>query len=81
MIEPATIEAEIVRLTAEEALIRNSHAQLIREHQARTVQVQDIALNNANRIQQIKGAISQLQQLLNGHNGHAEQPQPERTTP
>ena len=81
MITPETIEEEISKLNAEEQHIRSSHEKLLQEHTAHTKQVQEIALANANRLQQIKGAILQLRKLLNGQNGHAEQPQPERTTP
>jgi len=81
MITPEIIEEQISKLSAEESTIRTSHEKLIREHQARTAQVQEIANQNANRMQQIKGAISQLKQLLNGQKPPEETTTKETTTP
>lgn len=60
------IKLQIEKLTAEEFRLRASHEAMVREHQQRTAVVQETAQANANRLQQIAGAISQLRTLLNG---------------
>jgi uncharacterized protein YbcI len=77
MISKEQIQEQIDKLTAEEFSLRATHEAMVREHQQRTAVVQETAQNNANRIQQITGAISQLRTLLNGQNGQ----NPERKPP
>jgi hypothetical protein len=81
MITTEHIQKQIDKLIIEEASIRSAHEQMMREHQERTAVVQTSAQANANRMQQIAGAISQLKQLLNGQKPPEEPPQPEKQTP
>lgn len=75
MITPDKIQEQIDKLSAEEASIKVQHERMVREHQNRTQQVQQIVNSNLNRLQQITGGISQLKMLLNG-----EKPPPEKET-
>jgi hypothetical protein len=69
MITKEAVEEQITKLKVEKVALQASHDKLIREHQARVEQVQQIASGNISRMQQITGAISQLTELLNGQNG------------
>jgi len=77
MITENQIKERISKLKVEKAALQASHDNLVREHQQRTAQVQQIAQGNANRMQQIIGAIAQLTQMLNGDNG--QNPNQEKT--
>lgn len=64
MITLVKIQEMIAKLIAEEATLRSTHELMIREHQQRTQRIQDAATANANRFQQIAGALSVLKDLL-----------------
>lgn len=66
MITKEHILDQISKLKVEQANLNTSHEELIQSHQQRTKLVQEMAQQNANRMQQIVGAIAQLTQLLNG---------------
>lgn len=71
------IQNAIKQLEQEDAALRNSYEAIINEHQQRTTRVQEIANAKMARLHQIRGALAQLRQLLNG----AENPNQENQKP
>lgn len=61
------IEKRIAALEAERDALHTSHDRMIREHQQRTEMIQQNAQQNANRMQQLYGAIAEFRRLVNGN--------------
>jgi hypothetical protein len=66
MITTEQVETAVRKLQEEEAQLRLATDRVVRDHQSQSARVQEIINNNAIRIQQINGAISQLNALNNG---------------
>lgn len=69
MITKEEIQERINKLTVEQAALQSRHDAMVKEHQDRTAQFQQIVAGNQNRFQQITGAIAQLTEMLQGVNG------------
>lgn len=66
MITKELIEEQIRKLEIEQAALKATHEQLIREHNERAQKTQEIALSNMARMNQLGGALAQLRMFLNG---------------